>query len=172
MFQKIPSKRTDFSYTLSMYNPYQTEENFFVATKCCFFFEGKLLVVSENRPWKPLWREFPGGKISKADASISLLESLRREVQEELSWDILLNEENTELFMVVKSYEATTFSTEPVPFLFLCYFHTLENIPEIQLSHEHSEVLWIEECEIESLPSWRWKFDTIAKKAFQTYNQN
>lgn len=152
-----------------MYNPYLTEENFFVAPKCCFFYQSKLLVLSESRPGKPLWREFPWGKISKADKDILPLKSLEREVWEELGWILDMDERNTKLFHVMKSYEMTTFSQDPVPFLFLCYFHILTEVPEIQLSHEHSEVHWITLDQIEFVENWRNGFDTIAKKAFTTY---
>lgn len=69
----------------------------------------------------------------------------------------------------MKSYEMTTFSDNPVPFLFLCYIHILSEVPDIMLSHEHSEVLWIAQDEIGSVQSWRGGFDSIAKKAFTTY---
>jgi hypothetical protein len=42
------------------YNPYLTEENFFVATKVCLKFQHKILVMEETRPGKPLWMELPG----------------------------------------------------------------------------------------------------------------
>jgi hypothetical protein len=42
------------------YNPYLTEENFFVATKVCLKFQDKILVMEEARPGKPLWMELPG----------------------------------------------------------------------------------------------------------------
>jgi 8-oxo-dGTP pyrophosphatase MutT (NUDIX family) len=67
-----------------MYDPFLTEETFFVATKCCLFNNGKILILSENRPGKPVWWELPGGKISKADHTLSPIESLARELREEL----------------------------------------------------------------------------------------
>ncbi len=67
-----------------MYDPFLTEETFFVATKCCLSKNGKILILSENRPGKPLWWELPGGKISKADYNLSPIESLARELREEL----------------------------------------------------------------------------------------
>lgn len=149
------------------YNPYLTEEIFFVAVKCCLRYEDTILVVSEDRPGKPLWRELPGGKISKDDRDISPLLSLARELEEELWLTLTLTEENTRLFSGEKSYEDTTFSPLPVPFVFLCYVHDLQEKPEIVLSHEHTSYEWIYESEISHFSDWRKWFDTIVRKAFQ-----
>lgn len=70
-----------------MYNPFLSEETFFVATKCCLIKDGKILIVGETRPGKALWWELPGGKISKADQNLLPIESLARELQEELGDD-------------------------------------------------------------------------------------
>ncbi len=137
------------------YNPYLTEEIFFVAVKCCLRYEDEILVVSEARPGKPFWRELPGGKISKDDRDISPLLSLAREIEEELGLTITLTEDNTRLFSVEKSYEETTFAPLPVPFVFLCYIHDLSEKPRVVLSHEHTSYDWIHESEIESFSDWR-----------------
>lgn len=149
-----------------MYNPYFTEETFFVATKCCIIKNWKILILSENRLNKPLWWELPGGKISKSDYDLLPTESLVRELKEEL-WDncnILPSE--LSLFMVYKSYEDTTFSDKKVPFIFLCYLYRISTEVSIELSHEHTELRWISESEIESIPDWRWGFDEIVSNAF------
>ncbi len=148
------------------YNPYLTEETFFVATKCCLRYHEEILVVSEIRPSKPLWRELPGGKISKNDRGISLLDSLSREIQEELWLDLILDPSNTRLFHVEKSFEDTTFAPDPVPFIFLCYIIDLDEKPDINLSHEHASYEWLHESQIDQYSDWRKWFDMILKKAF------
>ena len=77
--------------------------------------DGKILIVGETRPGKALWWELPGGKISKADQNLLPIESLARELQEELGDDFWILSWNPELFMVYKSYEDTTFSDKKVP---------------------------------------------------------
>ena len=55
------------------YNPYLTEETFFVATKICFKYGDMILVLEENIPNRPIWTELPGGKISKDDIGLDIL---------------------------------------------------------------------------------------------------
>lgn len=148
------------------YNPYLTEENFFVATKVCLVHDNKILVIEDSRPWKPLWMELPGWKISKNDRDISLLQSLHREVEEELGIDVTFTESNTELFTAHKKYEDVTFSDIPVPFIFLCYIYQFEEPPEILLSHEHVSARWIWLADLENITHWRPGFDAIVRKAF------
>lgn len=156
-----------------MYNPFLTEETFFVATKCCLVKDGHILIVWENRPGKDMWWELPGWKISKADSHISPIESLSRELKEELWSDYGILEWNPELFMVHKSYEDTTFSSEKVPFIFLCYLYELaEGNTPIFLSHEHTEFRWIKESDVNSLSWWRAWFDTIVLNAFKYASRN
>ena len=150
------------------YNPYLTEETFFVATKICFKHKDMILVLEENIPSRPLWTELPGGKISKDDKDLDILWSLRREVLEELGLDIDLNNTNTHLFMVHKKYEQTTFSDVPIPFIFLCYAYYLDAIPDILLSHEHADFRWIRQDDIKNITTWREWFDTIVERAFLT----
>lgn len=149
-----------------MYNPYLTEENFFVATKVCLKFQDKILVLEEDRPWRSLWMELPGWKISKNDRDLDLFECLNREVREELGLDIPFNDSNTRLFTAYKKYENVTFSDVPVPFIFLCYIHELDTLPEFILSHEHASARWIWEEEIQGISHWRQWFDEIVRKAF------
>ncbi len=149
-----------------MYNPYLTEESFLVATKCCLKKDDKILIVWENRHGKPLWWELPGGKISKADQDLSPIESLARELWEELGNDFGILEGDGELFMAYKSYEDTTFSDSKVPFIFLCYVYEIPQEHTIILSHEHTEFQWISLDEIEKIEGWRNGFDTIVRNAF------
>jgi 8-oxo-dGTP pyrophosphatase MutT (NUDIX family) len=148
------------------YNPYLTEENFFVATKVCLVHKNKILVIEESRPWKPLWMELPGWKISKNDRDMNLLQSLNREVYEELGLDIDFNLSNTELFTAYKKYEDVTFSDVPVPFIFLCYIYQFKELPDILLSHEHVSARWIWLVDLDDIHHWRPGFDTIIRKAF------
>jgi len=152
-----------------MYNPYLTDETFFVATKACLVHNDKLLVIEESRPWKPPWMELPGWKISKDDKNMSILQSLAREISEELWLDIDFTESNAKLFLVHKKYEDVTFSDDPVPFIFLCYIYEIGQIPEIKLSHEHVSARWISLWEIDTINHWRPGFDTIVRKAL-TFN--
>lgn len=149
-----------------MYNPFLTEESFLVATKCCLFRDGKMLILWEHRPGKLLWWELPGGKISKADHDLLPIESLARELKEELWSDYDIIPSDPQLFMVYKSYENTTFSDKKVPFIFLCYLHEISGDFSLNLSHEHTEFRWITENEISSIEWWRWWFDSIVKNAF------
>jgi 8-oxo-dGTP pyrophosphatase MutT (NUDIX family) len=148
------------------YNPYLTEESFFVATKVCLKFADSILVIEENIPWKPLWMELPGWKISKKDKDTDLFWSLNREVFEELWSNIDFNESNTKLFMAYKKYEPVVFSETPVPFVFLCYIHELHEKLDIVLSHEHASMQWITKEQIHTIAHWRWGFDKIVEQAF------
>jgi 8-oxo-dGTP pyrophosphatase MutT (NUDIX family) len=148
------------------YNPYLTEENFFVATKVCLRYRDTILVIEEKRPWKPLWMELPGGKISKNDKDRDIFACLHREVSEELSIDIRFDESRTHLYMAHKSYEHVTFSDVPVPFIFLCYIHECDTLPDIRLSHEHASARWITEGEVSQISHWRPGFDEIVQSAF------
>lgn len=150
------------------YNPYLTDENFFVATKVCLVYENKILVIEESRPWKPLWMDLPGWKISKDDRNIAPLQTLSREVWEELGLDIDFNESNSRFLTVFKKYEDVTFSDVPVPFIFLCYTHQLDELPDISLSHEHVSARWISASDMHTIHNWRPWFDTIVNKAFTT----
>ena len=157
---------TSYINVIMTYNPYLTEENFFVATKVCLVHNSKILVIEESRPWKSLWMELPGWKISKNDKDKSLLQSLNREVFEELWVDIDFTESNTRLFTAYKKYEDVTFSDVPVPFIFLCYMYEFDDMPEILLSHEHVSARWISLEDLVKIHHWRPGFDTIVKKAF------
>ena len=137
------------------YNPYLTEETFFVATKVCLKHDNKILVLEECIPNRPLWTELPGGKMSKDDKDLDILGSLRREVMEELGIDIEFTESNTKLFHVWKKYEDVSFSPEPAPFVFLCFMHELERIPDILLSHEHADFRWITAETVDDITTWR-----------------
>ncbi|MDD2694276.1 MAG: NUDIX hydrolase [Candidatus Gracilibacteria bacterium] len=148
------------------YNPYLTEETFFVATKVCLKYQDKILVLEEDRPGKALWMELPGGKISKNDRELNPFQCLNREVREELGFEIDFDETNTKLFMAYKNYEDVTFSDVPVPFVFLCYIYECDMMPQITLSHEHTSFRWITENEIGNIHHWRQGFDKIVKKAF------
>lgn len=106
-----------------MYNPYLTEESFLVATKCCLKKDDKILIVWENRHGKPLWWELPGGKISKADQDLSPIESLARELWEELRewfWD---SRRRWRTFYGIQILWRYDFSDSKVPFIFLCYVY-------------------------------------------------
>ncbi len=149
-----------------MYDPFLSEETFFVATKCCLMQDGKILIVWENRPGKPLWWELPGGKISKADHDILPIESLARELQEELGDDFWILSWDPELFMVYKAYEDTTFSDKKVPFIFLCYLYEVSGELNIELSHEHTEFRWISLDQIQQIDGWRKWFDDIVRNVF------
>lgn len=144
-----------------------TEENFYVATKLCLFHKGKVLTLFEKYPGLPLWRDLPGGKISKADKDHDIFFTLSREIQEELWLEIKFDEKNTELFLVDKKYEHTT-KGEVRPFIFLCYRYEIDIDPKIILT-EHSSSEWITEDEIGTLSDWRPGFDFIVKKAFTHY---
>ena len=140
-----------------------TEEQFFVATKLCLRCSDEILTLTESYPWLPLWRELPGGKVSKADSQNPLFFTLDREVREELGIDLGLTESNTHLFHIEKRYEATTKYAERA-FLFLCYLHDIITKPEITLS-EHSSSHWMKLTDIDTFTDWRPWFDTIIRKA-------
>ncbi len=163
--QNFPFKRGDFLYTSDMsVNPLIYEETFYVATKLCLKCGDEILTLVESYPWLPLWRELPGGKISKADGSNSPLFTLNREIREELGIDIQFDDSNTGLFHVEKRYEVTTQYTERA-FIFLCYLYEIDSKPELILT-EHSEALWIRESDIDSYTDWRPGFDSIIRRAF------
>lgn len=149
-----------------MYNPYLTEETFFVATKCCLVKDGKILIVAEDRPGKAMWWELPGWKISKNDQNLLPIESLARELDEEIGSNFWILSWNPQLFMAHKSYEDTTFSDKKVPFIFLCYVYEISTNENILLSNEHADYKWIEEKDIIHIEWWRWWFDIIVKNAF------
>lgn len=167
---KFPSKRREFLYNWIMWNLLENEETFFVATKVCLFFDHKLLTLVESYPWLPLWRELPGGKISKKDRSNPVLSTLSREVKEELWMSINFTEEDTTLFHIEKRYEQTSL-WEQKAFLFLCYIHELQVLPEITLA-EHSSYEWISKDQISTFTDWRPGFDDIVRKAFLTVQYN
>ncbi|MFA6091171.1 MAG: NUDIX hydrolase [Candidatus Gracilibacteria bacterium] len=145
------------------------EERFFVATKCCLFVNGKLLVIREKKSNKDSHWELPGGKISKGEKDDDLIISLERELLEELG-DSFGVKENAQLFHIQKVYEKAFHSDEILPFIFLCYILELNEMPQIRLSDEHVMYKWIHESEIDSLQPWRNHFNTIAKKAFESKN--
>ncbi len=147
-------------------NPLIHEETFYVATKLCLKCGDEILTVVESYPWLPLWRELPGGKISKSDSNNPPLYTLCREVWEELWIDISLDESNTQLFHIEKRYEITTQYGERA-FIFLCYVYEIDTKPEFTLT-EHSEARWICEPDIDKYTDWRPGFDTIVTKAFST----
>lgn len=147
-------------------NPLIHEEIFYVATKLCLKSGDEILTVVESYPWLPLWRELPGGKISRADGKNPPLYTLHREVLEELWLDIEFDESNTELFHIEKRYECTT-QYEERAFIFLCYLHEISIKPEVTLT-EHSEARWIRESDIDNYTDWRPGFDAIVRKAFAT----
>lgn len=149
-----------------MYNPYLTEETFFVATKCCLIKDGKILIIAEDRPGKPIWWELPGWKISKNDQNLLPIESLARELEEEIGSNFWILSWNPQLFMVHKSYEDTTFSDKKVPFIFLCYVYKVSRELSIELSHEHTEFRWILPDQIQQIDWWRNGFDNIVRNAF------
>ncbi len=156
-----------------MYNPFLTEETFLVATKCCLLKDDTILIVGENRPWKDIWWELPGWKISKADKILSPIESLSRELQEELGSDFWILYWNPRLFMVHKAYEDTTFSDKKVPFIFLCYLYELTDRDiSLALSHEHKSFRWIQKNEISTIKGWRGWFDLIVLNAFLYASKN
>lgn len=155
-----------------MYDPFLTEETFFVATKCCLVKDGQILIVRENRPGKSPWWELPGWKISKSDRDILPIESLARELREELGHDYWILSWNPVLFMVHKSYEEVTFSNKKIPFMFLCYVYEICAESSIELSREHSEFRWINLEEIQTIEWWRQDFDTIVHHAFTYVSKN
>lgn len=145
-------------------NPLIHEETFYVATKLCIRCIDEILTVVESYPWLPLWRELPGGKISKKDFSHDVFFTLLREIQEELGIDISFDTANIQLFHIEKCYEPTTKYGERA-FIFLCYIYDIQEKPELVLT-EHSEARWIEASEIHTFADWRPWFDEIIRRAF------
>lgn len=144
------------------------DETFFVATKLCLRSHDEILVITETVPNFPLRRDIPGGRVSKSDKDSWLLNTLSREIYEELGINIAFDEMNTTLFYVEKRYERVTFQDDLFPFLFLCYVHDLDDKPEIILSEEHTSYAWIQEEQIDTFSDWRPGFDTIVRKVFQS----
>lgn len=162
--RKIPFQREDFSYTCCMTHILDSEESFFVATKLCLKCKDQILTLFESYPWLPLWRDLPGGKISKADKEEGILFTLSREIWEELGIKIEFTAENTQLFWIEKRYEMTT-KGEVRPFIFLCYLYEIDEFPQIRLE-EHSSFEWIDKKQIDTYSDWRKWFDDIVRKAF------
>lgn len=156
----------DFLYNLHMNHILDTEEQFFVATKLCLICQWEILTLTESYPWIPLWRELPGGKISKSDGDNSPYFTLKREVYEELWLSIDFDPENAPLFHIEKRYEKTT-KWNIRPFIFLCYRYFIDVKPDISLT-EHSGFAWISADDVEKYTDWRPGFDTIVRKAFRT----
>lgn len=144
---------------------FKNDERFLVATKCCIFVEGKILILGEKVQDAIHW-ELPGGKISKKDTENEIISTLEREVFEEL-WVTLPHWYKVQMFHVQKSYEKAYFCDEILPFVYICYFIPLEQFPEIKLSDEHAIYKWITLSEIDTLTPWRNHFDTIVRKAFE-----
>ncbi len=144
---------------------FKDDERFLVATKCCFFVEGKILILGEKVQDTIHW-EIPGGKISKKDTEKEIISTLEREVFEEL-WINLSHWYKAHIFHIQKSYEKAYFSDDILPFIFICYSIELDHFPEIRLSDEHTFYKWITLPEVDSISSWRSHFDTIVKKAFE-----
>lgn len=144
---------------------FKDDERFFVATKCCIFVEGKILILGE-KVWDTIHWELPGGKISKKDSENQIISTLERELFEEL-WLRLSPQDTPKIFHIQKSYEKAYFCDEILPFVYICYFIALERYPEIILSDEHTIYKWITLSEIDTLTPWRNQFDTIVKKAFE-----
>ncbi|MDD2916704.1 MAG: NUDIX hydrolase [Candidatus Gracilibacteria bacterium] len=150
--------------------PYlSSEERFFVATKCCIYIDGKILVIREKKANGDAHWDLPGGKISKREMEADVISSLERELSEELG-DSFGVREKAQLFHVQKAYEKAFHSDDILPFIFLCYTLELDEVPQIVLSDEHTTYRWIEESEIATLDSWRTHFDSIVKKAFESKN--
>lgn len=144
----------------------QKEERFLVATKCCLYHEWKILILGETKSNDGVWWEIPGGKISKDETGATPVQSLARELREEIGADFWA-EIDAKLFTVEKRYEKAFYADAILPFLFLFYILEVKSMPTITLSHEHQEYRWIAEDDVESITWWRWWFDEVVKKAFQ-----
>lgn len=141
---------------------FKTDQTYYVACKVGLFFRWKLLLIREE-PRKE-W-EIPGGKRSKADFWNDILTTLKREVQEELGFDIAPYEEHIR-FIGTAEYERI-FDNENSIF-FLLYICEIDELPEFHLSGEHTAQRWITEDEIEQVESWRPGFKEIVKRCFAT----
>ena len=141
-------------------------EQFFVATKCCVFYEEKILILAELFPDDTFWWELPGGKIQKDERNTPICESLARELREEIGDDFGVEEGGATLFVAQKSFEQMVTGEDIPPTMFLCYFLKLHAEPSISLSREHGKYRWITEDEIDSIEWWRDGFDTIVRQAF------
>jgi 8-oxo-dGTP pyrophosphatase MutT (NUDIX family) len=161
--KSLPNEGT-FYILVCMVHILDAEETFFVATKLCLRCEGKILTLFESYPWLPLWRDLPGGKISKSERTEDIYFTLSREIREELGLNIVFHSGNTTLFSVEKIYEMTT-KWEVRPFIFLCFLYEIESFPTLTLE-EHSSYEWIEKDDIELFSDWRKWFDHIVNKAF------
>ena len=127
---------------------FEMDETFYVATKLCLKWNESILTLFESHPGLPLWRDLPGGKISKTDKNEDIFFTLRREIKEELGIDIVFDTSNTKLFSLEKKYERTT-KGEIRPFIFLCYLYEIHDIPRFVLT-ENTSTQWITQDQIDT----------------------
>ncbi len=143
---------------------YHTEEHFFVATKCCLFYEGKILILNEWIQGTECWWDIPGGRISVADSVISPLGTLARELREELGSDFGIEKQTIEPFCIQKSYQKLPNKKNEHAFLFLFYQYNLEAIPEVHLSEKSAKYQWIWPGEIDTIDLWKPGLKNIIRK--------
>lgn len=101
--------------------------------------EGEVLFVRRRPELKafPGYTSFPGGAVEQGESN---REALGREIQEELSLDLI----DLRPLQVELLGEATTPKFNPRRFLNLFYFVELENKPELKLCpHEIEEAFWM-----------------------------
>lgn len=137
-----------------------TDQTYYIACKVGLFCEWKLLIICEEP--RQEW-EIPWGKRSKADFWSDILTTLKREVQEELQFDITPYEKSIH-FIGTAEYEQIFDNGNSL--FFLLYICEIDDFPDFQLSEEHTNLKWITESEIDTIPSWRPWFKNIVKKCF------
>ncbi len=138
-----------------------SDQSYYIACKVGLFYDWKLLIIREE-PGKE-W-EIPWGKRTKQDFWADITTTLIREVKEELAFDINPYIGNIR-FIWISEYE-TIFDNEHSIF-FLLYTCTLDALPDLELSPEHTAHKWIHKDEINDILHWRTGFKKIVRRCFE-----
>lgn len=148
-----------------MNNPlHHTEELFFVATKCCLLYDGKILILNEWIEGTECWWDIPGGRISVSDKTITPLGTLARELREELWSDLGIEQQTIDPFFIQKSYQKLPNQEHEFAFLFLYYRYNLEQNPKIHLSGKNTKYQWIWSGEIDVITLWKPGLEDVIRK--------